>query len=429
MLTQEEYMDVVALRAQGFTIAEIAEDLGYHPATISGWLKAGGPPPARELDRSLLLIDERWAARIGQLLEANPRLLATSIFVIITAEGFEGSYPTVSRHVRSLRGPRFKRAEKASVPIETAPGEECQFDWSDCCDFGEMFGLGELHCFGAILSWSRFRHWWFASSIDQHHTLEGLARFYDAAGGVPYFSRTDRMGALGSSRGRRFVLHPKVLDFARLHGTAIVVCAPRDAKRKGKVERPFRDLKETFLEELVLDPPGSVAELNVRAQAFLDSRVHCRPHSTTGVAPEQRRPLEVPMMAVLPRVRFDNAYVEVRRVHPVLPLVEWQGCSYSVPPEALGQLVECRAPLGEGRLEVRLAGRQIALHQLALPGVDQIWDPEHRAAAERAALGRHQRPARPHLRVVTNTTTAAPAGDYAVDAVDLSRYDLDGAGQ
>ena len=87
------------------------------------------------------------------------------------------------------------------------------------------------------------------------------------------------MGALGASRGRRFVLHPKVLDFARLHGTAIVVCAPRDAKRKGKIERPFRDLKESFLEELVLDPPASVAEINARAEAFLATRVHNRPHS------------------------------------------------------------------------------------------------------------------------------------------------------
>ena len=217
MLTQEEYMDVLKLHRQGFTIAEIADELGYHPATISRWIKDGGPPPARESDRSELVIDHFWSDRVKALLEANQRLLATSVFAIISAEGFEGSYPTVSRYVRALRGPRFRRADKASVPIETAPGEECQFDWSDCCDFGELFGLGELHCFGAILSWSRWRKWWFAASIDQNHTLEGLASFYEAAGGVPYFSRTDRMGALGTSRGRRFVLHPAVLDFARLH--------------------------------------------------------------------------------------------------------------------------------------------------------------------------------------------------------------------
>jgi len=423
MLTQEEYMDVLKLRHEGFTITEIARELGYHPATISNWLRAGGPPPAREADRAELVVDEHWARRIEMLLEANPRLLATSVFAVIAAEGFCGSYPTVSRHIRALRGPRFSRAERASVPIETAPGEECQFDWSDCCDFGELFGLGELHCFGAILSWSRWRRWWFASSIDRNHTLEGLAGFYEAAGGVPYFSRTDRMGALGQSRGRRFVLAPAVLDFARLHGSAIVVCAPRDAKRKGKIERPFRDLKESFLEELVLSPPSSIAEVNARAEVFLETRVHNRPHSTTRVAPTERLGLEVPMMAVLPRVRFDAAYVEVRRVHRVLPLVEWRGVSYSVPPEALGQLVECRSPLGEGLVEIRLAGKRIALHRVAMPGGGPIWEPAHRVAAEAVALGRHA-PNTRHLRVVTDGAVAG--GDYAVETIDLSRYDLDG---
>ena len=124
MLTQEEYMNVLKLRHEGFTIAEIADELGYHPATISRWIEKGGPPMARETDRSELLIDEHWERRIQMLLEANPRLLATSVFSIISIEGFLGSYPTVSRYVRSLRGPRFSRAERASMPIVTAPGEE-----------------------------------------------------------------------------------------------------------------------------------------------------------------------------------------------------------------------------------------------------------------------------------------------------------------
>ena len=118
-------MNVLKLRHEGFTIAEIADELGYHPATISRWIEKGGPPMARETDRSELLIDEHWERRIEMLLEANPRLLATSVFSIISIEGFDGSYPTVSRYVRSLRGPRFSRAERASVPIVTAPGEEC----------------------------------------------------------------------------------------------------------------------------------------------------------------------------------------------------------------------------------------------------------------------------------------------------------------
>jgi hypothetical protein len=43
---------------------------------------------------------------------------------------------------------------------------------------------------------------------------------------------------------------------------AFAGCWPGDAARKGKVERPFRELKEAFLEELVLDLPTSIGELN-----------------------------------------------------------------------------------------------------------------------------------------------------------------------
>jgi IS30 family transposase len=35
MMTQEEYMNVKALHAGGWTIKQIAEHLGFHPATVS----------------------------------------------------------------------------------------------------------------------------------------------------------------------------------------------------------------------------------------------------------------------------------------------------------------------------------------------------------------------------------------------------------
>src|SRR5437588_801514 len=109
MLTQEEFMDVQALRRQGLTINEIARELDYHPATISRWLAGGGPSRHRQA-QAPPLIDEQWAARIAELLRRSPRLLATSVFEILVAEGFEGSYSTVARHLNALRGPRFKAA-------------------------------------------------------------------------------------------------------------------------------------------------------------------------------------------------------------------------------------------------------------------------------------------------------------------------------
>ena len=91
MMTQEEFMDVMAMKRQGLSIKEIAEETGYHPSTISSWLKNGGPP-ARRTSPNPPVIDEVWAARIAELVRAAPRLLATSVFELIAAEGYAGSY-------------------------------------------------------------------------------------------------------------------------------------------------------------------------------------------------------------------------------------------------------------------------------------------------------------------------------------------------
>ena len=184
MLTQEEYMDVVAPKRQGWTISQIAEAVGHHPATVSSWLKRGGPPEQRGAPAGqMAVVGQRWAQRITELLEANPELLVTSVERVVRAEGYEGSYESLVRHLRSVRGVRRRRAA-LRVPIETPAGAEFQFDWSDCCDWGETWGLGNLQCFGAVLCFSRRRHWWFASSLDRAHTFEGLVRFFEDVGGI-----------------------------------------------------------------------------------------------------------------------------------------------------------------------------------------------------------------------------------------------------
>ena len=136
-------MDVLALKRQGWTYAEIADALGYHPATISNWIANGGPPAQRAVAPTERVVDDRWAARIAALIAPPSRLLATSVFETIRAEGFAGSYPSVAREVRRQRGPRFRRAAQVSVPIETAPGEESQFDWSDCSEQARDWGLDD----------------------------------------------------------------------------------------------------------------------------------------------------------------------------------------------------------------------------------------------------------------------------------------------
>jgi transposase len=429
MMTQEEFMDVMAMKRQGLSIKEIAEETGYHPSTISNWLKNGGPTEKRA-SVAPPLIDDVWAARIAELVRAAPRLLATSVFELIAAEGYGGSYVTVARHLNDLRGPRFTASPAASTRIVTAPGEEGQFDWSDVSRWTTEWGLGEIQCFSCVLSWSRVRIWWFACSIDREYTFEGLVRFFEHVGGVPKVLRTDRMGALGHSQGRRFKLHPPASAFAQFHGTEIRACQARDAKRKGKVERPFRDVKERFLEECAATgAPTSVAELNERAALWIEERVHGRVHRGMGQIPSDRFAVEGPMLLALPRRRFDTAYVEARRVHVAIPQIEWRGVHYSVPPRCLGQKVEVRHEVDSSTIEIRWAGEVVAHHTVADPMTGEVWDAGHWQAAQQAALGRNRGR---HLSIVIPDAPPEQVpfrldveGDVDVEVPDLSRYETE----
>ncbi len=426
MLTQEEYVHrVLELQRQGWSIKEIAAEVEYHPATVSKWLKAGGPPPKRQVNPAERAVGDRWAKRIDQLIAPPSKLLATSVYEIVSAEGYTGSYPSVVRHVRARRGPRFRVAPQVSVPIETGPAEECQFDFSDCSERGRAFGIADtLWCFGLVFCWSRHLFWWFTTSVDREHTMEGLVRGFEHAGGVPKVARTDRMGALGTSQGKRFVFHPPTVDFAAHHQVEVKACQARDAKRKGKIERPFRGLEASFLEELaVLGAPGSIPELNGQSGRWLSGRVNGRVHSTTGEVPTDRLETERRFLSPLPRRRYDTAYAEPRRVHLAVPLIHWKGVRYSVDPGCVGQKVAVREEVDSGELTIAWAGQPVGRHAVHPSGSPDVWDPVHRADAERAALGH----SRPPLRLVGDPAPLPRPGDgyadYDVEAPDLAaRY-------
>ena len=103
MMNQEEYVDVHALKLEGWTAVEIAAVTGFHPATIRKWLKQG-PPVKIDVPDERRVLTSKWQARVESLLGTYPRLLASSVHHKLRAEGFDGSYPTVVRGVREQCG-------------------------------------------------------------------------------------------------------------------------------------------------------------------------------------------------------------------------------------------------------------------------------------------------------------------------------------
>ena len=418
MMTQEEYMNVKALHAGGWTIKQIAEHLGFHPATVSSWLKNGGPPPKRSVPEEDLVIDARWQARIAGLLAHNADLQGSSIMRVIEAEGYPGSYQTLTRYLHSVRGPT-RGAVSITMAIETTPGEEFQFDWSDCNTFARRWGWEhELHCFGSVLCWSRIKFWFFAPTIDQHHTLEGLVRFFEHIGGVPALGRTDRMGQLGRSKSKGFVFHPLALAFARHHDLAFKACDAGDAKRKGKIERPFRDLNAASSQKPTSIRPRMSASSTAEPPAGWPATSTRLCTGRRGSPPAERFETERHVLGRLPAVRFDTAVRETRRVGRI-PLVEWDTVFYSAPPSLAGKVIEVRQPIGYAVIELRFLGQMVALHHLAAKGSAPQWLPEHKrgprpSCSDGAASAWSSRSSSDPDR-----TLDLEAGDYDVAVPDL----------
>jgi hypothetical protein len=232
------------------------------------------------------------------------------------------------------------------------------------------------------------------------------------------------MGQLGQSRSKGFVFYPVALSFARHYDVALKACDAGDAKRKGKIERPFRDLKRGFLSEMDLDPPEDIGELNRRAVRWLERYVHSVAHGTTKETPAARLAIERPLLGHLPPVRFDTSRRETRRVGRV-PLVEWDTVYYSAPPELAGKLIEVRQPVGYNVIELRFLGQLEAVHFLVPAGSEPQWLPEHKSAAEAVVLGRRRLGVLGDGPVVAGSASAAMVdleeGDYDVAVPDLAQ--------
>ena len=239
MMSQENYVNINDLHTQGWTINEIAEATGWHATTVSKYLKNGPPPATRSTEPSVMT--EQWQARIETMLESWPRMLSVSVHNKLTATGFAGSYPTVVRAVRDIRGPRFRAADAVSVPIDTDPGEEAQFDFCDLASWAAgSAGTCQPGVFRDDLVVVAVADVVVHHAEDRHHTFEGIARFFDQIGGVPTACRTDRMGALGRSQGRRFELHPPTVGFAahHAHEDRVVSGRRRETQRQGRASVP-----------------------------------------------------------------------------------------------------------------------------------------------------------------------------------------------
>ena len=103
MIPREVWMDIKALKKQGYSHRQIAQQTGLHRATVKKYLEEEGLPIYRKVAR-VSALEPYWGLIDGWLEHQDYR--ATKIHELLKLEGYSRSYDVVRRHVKKVKAER-----------------------------------------------------------------------------------------------------------------------------------------------------------------------------------------------------------------------------------------------------------------------------------------------------------------------------------
>ena len=256
---------------------------------------------------------------------------------LVEENGFEGKYWSVRRFVKRLGASQelpFRR-------IEVDPGWELQVDFGagrPCRDHSGT--LRKTHVFRAVLSFSRKGYTEAVTRLTTESFIRTLENAFWRLGGVPRTVVFDNAKCVVlKADWYDPELHPKINEFCKHYGFALLPTRPATPRHKGKVERGVDYVQENALKGRTFE---SLAQQNAHLdhweKTVADTRIHGTTKKHVGVAFEQ---VEKPCLNPLPKDRFPFYHEAQRRVsrdgHIAI-----DRAYYSVPPEYLGHDVWVR---------------------------------------------------------------------------------------
>jgi transposase len=398
MLSEEDDVDIHALKRQGMTISEIARRTDHDRKTIRAYLSGQRAPGGRR--RAAPDGFEVFVDYVRARLAEDPHLWAVTLLDELEPLGYDGSYPTLTRQIRdrSLRPACSACAHVTRRPnavIAHPPGEETQFDWVELPDPPAHWGFPTKRAYALVGSLAHSGVWRavISPSMDLPHLLAAMTTLLGLLGGVSRVWRFDRMATVlkaGTSD-----LTPMFAAFAKHHAVTVIACRPRSGNRKGVVEKNNHTAAQRWWrnlpDELTLEQAQARVEVFAKRQD--DRRREGATGSTTAAAmfaSERLRPLPPTLFPVI---------VTEERTATRQALIDWRGNRYSVPPELAAARVVVQQRLGAAVIDiVTVSGAVVARHRVAQAGLGvTVRDTGHVTALEAIALASAP-PGHPHRR-------------------------------
>jgi transposase len=349
---------ILELHRQGVSVSAIARQVGLDRKTVRKYIERGLEPPMygpRPPQASKIAPFSRY---LRERLAAFPQLTGRRLHRELRELGYTGGYSILTDFLRDIRPLEPAPFE---VRFETPPGRQAQVDFAHFrtvfTDEPSMERI--LWLFSLVLGHSRMLWACFVVHQDLPTLLRCHAAAFEALGGVPEHILYDRMRTVFSREdpaAGHIVYNRTLLEFARHYGYLPKACRPYRAKTKGKVERPYRYIREDFFLGRSF---RNLDDLNRQLQQWLDQVANVRVHATTRRVVAEHFAEERPRLQQLPAGPF-QAVLRLERRITRDGMVSVDGNLYSVPNSARRRIVEVHNTANEVR--ILEAGQVIAIH-------------------------------------------------------------------
>jgi transposase len=357
-----ELVMILDLHRQGLSVSAIARQLDLDRKTVRKYIERGLEPPAYgpRLPRASLVTP--FEPYLRQRIVDFPELTGSRLLREIKELGYGGGYTTVKDFLRTVRPQALQVFERR---FETPPGKQAQVDFAyfrtaftDEPDAERIIWLFALVLGHSRMMWARF-----VARQDLQTVLRCHRAAFEALGGVPAEILYDRMktAVRGEVDDRGIVYNPKLLDLATHYGFVPKACRPYRAKTKGKVERPFRYVREDFFLGRYF---RNLDDLNDQFQRWLDTVANPRRHATTGRIVVEHFAEEKPHLKALPASPFNAVLALDRRVTRD-GMVSVGGNLYSVPDCTRRRVVEVHTFASE--IHILERDKLLAVHPVLDP--------------------------------------------------------------
>jgi hypothetical protein len=288
------------------------------------------------------------------------------------------------------------------VRFETPAGEQAQVDFARFeVEFVDQPGVKRIvWLFSMVLGYSRLIWAHFVVHQDLQTVLRCHIAALEAIGGVPREILYDRMktAVLGEDPEGLVVYNRALVDLARHYGFQPRACRPYRAKTKGKVERPFRYIREDFFLGGVF---RNLDDLNGQLRHWLDTVANPRVHATTHRVVNEAFAEEKASLQALPGAPY-RAVLRLERRASHEGMVSIGGNLYSVPDTTRRRVFDVHVLANE--IRILEDGVLVASHAPLEGRGQKRLDPAHRKLA---SFGR-RRKGNPEPVSLTR------AGDHAV---------------